>query len=103
MLSFTSDWINTAVSAKKSGACFGPYSETFGAFPNDVNQKCGTLPYQAMKAMLEEEEGPAPIQDVTTKASIAFLPSKEAFVSYSGPLSIASIVAAAQTARLVMI
>jgi len=93
-------WMAHGVAAKESGACFGPFEKTFGAFPNSVDKKCGYISYHEMLSMLETEGGPAAIQDAATKASIGFLPAREAFVSFTGPDAIASIVAAAQTGRV---
>ena len=93
-------WDVHGVAAKQSGACFGPFEKTYGAFPNGVDKHCGFISYHEYLSMLATEGGPAAVQDSATKASIGFLPGREAFVSFTGPAAIASIVTAAQGARV---
>jgi len=94
------EWQAHGVKASVSNECFGPYKSTHGAFPNDATHTCGVLSYNEYKNMLAKEGGPEAVQDSTTKASIGFLPNKEAFVSFTGPSAIASLVKVIQATRL---
>eukprot|EP00041_Stephanoeca_diplocostata_P022826 m.548599 g.548599 ORF g.548599 m.548599 type:complete len:527 (-) comp22158_c1_seq68:2838-4418(-) len=83
-------WDQLGFPAKISGSCYGPYEDTYGAFPSDATRVCGQLTYAEIIRGIED--GMSPAQDSNTRSDMAFLPSKLAFISFTGNSAVRSLV-----------